>query len=118
MTLNQIIALMNDTTFQGQVRAAMVSYANTVLNEVIPANAVVERKRVTLAEQIIVDGGQAILPRAVAVIASTPGFAAALNDTADQNDAAVQSAIISQFNVIAEVNAFDTAQSGVKITTN
>jgi len=92
VTLNQIVAIMDDTTFQQQVRVAAIQQALVVLNEAVPANTIVETLRQQLAQTTIADGCSANLPRFVGAIANSNAGTFVLNDATDQNDAMIQSA--------------------------
>ena len=101
MNLNTIVALCADTTFQGQIHAAMLSQAHTVLNETAGTHATLQNKRWSLASSVLADGGTSMLNRFVWGIATTPGFSAVVNDTTDTNDAAIASAMVSQWSTLA-----------------
>src|SRR5208282_6442694 len=101
MTLNAIAALCADVTFQAQIRGAAVGYAHTVLNETASTHGALQGGRWALAQGTLTDGCVALLQRFVWGIATTPGFTAIVNDTTDTNDAAINSAMISQWNTIA-----------------
>jgi hypothetical protein len=105
MTLNQIVALADDATFQGQVRAAAVAYAATALQAPHTAHEAADLLGWALAASTIADGCTANLTRFVWGIAATPGFSAIVTDTNDTNDAAVNSAMVSQWQNIAGVTA-------------
>lgn len=107
MTLNQIAALAADTTFQGQIRAAAVSYAHTALVSAHTTHGSADAKVWGLAISTIADGCVSNLTRFVWGIATTPGFSAVVNDAGSANDAAINSAMISQWAVIAGVTGGD-----------
>lgn len=107
MTLNATVALCADLTFQGQVRAAALGYAGTAQAAAHTTHAVADAKTYGLAQSTILDGCVANLQRFVWSIATTPGFSAALNDSTDTNDAAISSAMISQWAKIAGVTGAD-----------
>jgi hypothetical protein len=110
MTLDQIIAIAADTTFQQQVETAAVHQALVVLNEAVPANTIVETLRQQLATSTITDGCAANLPRFVWAIANSNAGTFTLNDTTDQNDAMIQSAMGNLWSDIALVTNLQTAQ--------
>ncbi len=56
------------------------------------------------------DGCTALLPRLVWGIACTPGFSGVTSDTSDANDAAIASAMVSQWNVLALVSGAVAAE--------
>lgn len=103
MTLNAIAALCADVTFQGQIRAAAVSYAHTALQAAHTTHNIADQTTQALAVSTIQDGCTANLTRFVWGIACTPGFSAIVNDTNDANDAAISSAMVSQWPIIAGV---------------
>jgi hypothetical protein len=107
VTDNQIVALAADTIFQGQVRTAAISYAQTVLGQASSGHNNLDFKRYSLAQTTIADGCQANLTKFVWGIASLSGFSAATNDTTDQNDAAIASAMITAWNDLAGVTSTD-----------
>jgi hypothetical protein len=107
MTLNQIVALTEDTIFQKQIQAASVAHAMQVLAAGSTEHGVADEKMWWLANSTIADGGTANLNRFVWAIASTPGFDGALNDTNNTNDAAISSAMVSQWGNIAGVTGGD-----------
>lgn len=110
MTLNQIVALAADTTFQGQVRAAALGYAGTALTAGSSTHSSADIKKWDLAISTIADGCVANLTRFTWGVATTGGFAAVINDSADNNDAAINSAMVSQWARIAGVTAADLGQ--------
>jgi hypothetical protein len=107
MTLNATAALCNDTTFQSQIRAAAVAYAHTALAANHTAHAPADAKMWELAITTLADGCAANLTRFVWGIATTPGFAAIPNDAGNTNDAAINSALVSQWAAIAGVTGGD-----------
>jgi hypothetical protein len=109
MTLNFIVSLAADTTFQGQIRAAAIAEALTVLAAAPTGLAAVYHARYVLAQQVIQDGCVALLQRMVWGIACTPGFAAILTDSGDANDAAIASAMVSQWTNLALVTGAQAA---------
>jgi hypothetical protein len=102
VTLNQIAALAADQTFQNEVRAAALAEALSVMAEKSFPGAA-ENKRQALALATIADGYTALLPRFAWGIAATPGFSGVTDDTGDANDAAINSAIVSQWSNLAGV---------------
>lgn len=104
MNLNAIVALCADATFQKQVQAAAVAYAHTALVAAHTSHGAADQLTWGLAQSTIADGCTANLQRFVWGIATTPGFSAALTDSADANDAAIASAMVSQWAIIAGVN--------------
>ena len=107
MNLNAIAALCADTTFQGQVRAAAVGYAHTALVAAHTSHGVADQLTYGLAVSTLQDGCTANLTRFVWGIATTAGFSAVVNDTTDTNDAAINSAMVSQWSIIAGVTGAD-----------
>jgi hypothetical protein len=107
LNLNAIAALAADTTFQKQIQAASVAYAHTALVAAHTSHAVADGKTYGLAVSTLADGGVSNLQRFVWGIATTPGFSAVVNDTTDTNDAAINSAMVSQWSVIAGVTGAD-----------
>jgi uncharacterized protein with von Willebrand factor type A (vWA) domain len=107
VTLNAIAALCADTTFQGQIRAAAVSYAHTAMTASHTIHGAADVKTYGLAISTIEDGCTANLTRFVWGIATTPGFSAVVNDTTNTNDAAINSAMVSQWATIAGVTGAD-----------
>src|SRR5208337_4084181 len=107
MTLNATVALCADLTFQGQIRAAAVGYAHTALIAAHTTHGSADQKTWGLAVSTLQDGCTANLMRFVWGIACTPGFSAIVNDTTDANDAAVASALVSQWAIIAGVTGAD-----------
>lgn len=111
MTLNATAALAADVTFQGQIRAAALSYSLVVGAEAFGTHGQVNVKRQALAQAVIADGCVAMLQRFVWGIAATAGFSAIVNDTTNANDAAINSAIVSQYNVLAGVTSVNLANT-------
>ena len=104
MTLNQIVALAQDATFQSQCRAAALGYANSALSAAPGSNAGVNAARYQFAQQVLQDGCQAMLQRIVWAIASTGGFSAITSDSGDANDPAIESAMVSQWNTLSLIS--------------
>ena len=107
MTLNQIVALTADTTFQKQIQAAAVSYALTAIAAASTAHQAADDKSRALALSTLADGCVANLQRFVWGIACIPGFSAVTSDATDQNDAAINSAMVSKWASLAGVTAAD-----------
>jgi hypothetical protein len=103
MTLNQIVALAADVTFQKQVQAAAVQEALVQIASAPTSHQSADSQRYALAASTLADGCTANLQRFVWGVACTPGFAAVTNDTTDQNDAAIGSCMVSQWNNLAGV---------------
>ena len=110
MTLNAIVALTADATFQKQIQAAAVNYAMTAIAAAPTVHNRADELKWGLAASTIADGCTANLQRFVWGIACTPGFSAVVNDTADANDAAIESAMVSQWGNLALVTGADAAQ--------
>jgi hypothetical protein len=104
VTLNQIAALAADSTFRSQVQSAAVNYAHTVLSSAPTANNLLDEARWGLAQAVLVDGGAALQSRFAWGLAAYPGFTGALNDAADNNDAAINSVIQTAWNDLALTN--------------
>ncbi len=111
MTLNQIVAVADDTTFQNQVKAAAIQQALVVLNEAPSTNTIVETLRQNLATSTIADGCALNLPRFVWAIANSNAGTFTLNDTADANDAMIQSAFGNLWSQMALVTNLQNAQA-------
>ena len=107
MNLNTIVALAADVTFQKQIQAAACSYAHTALVAAHTTHGVADQKTWGLAISTLADGCTANLQRFVWALATCPGFSAALTDATDTNDAAINSAMISQWSIIAGVTDGD-----------
>lgn len=101
MTLNAIAALSADATFRGQVQAAALTFAHTVIAATPTAKNRLDEARWNLAAAILVDGGAALQSRLAWGLASLPGFSAIVNDTGSANDAAINSAIQTVWNDLA-----------------
>ncbi len=110
MTLNQTVAVADDTTFQQQVKCAAVAYALVVLGEAIPSNTIVETARQQLAQQTITDGCAALLPRFTWAIANSNAGTFTLNDTTSTNDGMINSAMGNLWSKIALVTNLQVAQ--------
>jgi hypothetical protein len=107
MTLNEIVALTGDMIFQKQIQAASVTHAIQVLQEASTTHPNADRKMWDLAISTIADGGATNVNRFVWAIAGTPGFTGIANDTDSENDAAISSAMVSQWGNIAGVTMGD-----------
>jgi hypothetical protein len=107
MTLNFIVSLCADTTFQGQIRAAAMAQALVKMAAASTTHQAADIKSRALALSTVVDGCTANLQRFTWGIACTSGFSAVLTDSTDANDAAIASAMVSQWAAIAGVNAAD-----------
>jgi hypothetical protein len=106
MTLNQIVAIAADQTFQNQCKAAAVFYAlNTAMAAAPTAYGGADQLRWALAASTIADGCAANLPRFVWAIANSNAGNFTLNDTGDANDPLIQSALGNLWSQIAGVNA-------------
>jgi hypothetical protein len=106
MTLNQTVAIAADTTFKSQVQAAAVFYAlNTAIRASPTSHGQADQLGWALAASTIADGCASNLPRFVWAIANSNAGNFALNDTTDQNDALIQSALGNLWLQIAGVNA-------------
>jgi hypothetical protein len=101
MTFNQIVALAADVTFQKQIQAAAVQYAITAIAAAPTNHGAADAKSWALAASTLADGCVANLQRFVWGIAATPGFLGIVNDTGDQNDGAIASAMVSQWGNLA-----------------
>lgn len=109
MKLNQAAALAEDPVFQKQVRIAALNQASLVLaGKTETKNERADLKQWDLAAATIADGCRANLDRFVWTLAATPGFEAVPNDADGQNDAAISSAMTSQWKVLAGVTKADT----------
>jgi hypothetical protein len=107
MTLNQIVALAGDAIFQQQCRAAAIGEAMAVIASPPTSHNRSDQKRWSLASSTIADGCTANLTLFAWGLAATPGFSAIVNDTGDQNDAAIASAMVSQWSNLAGVTGAD-----------
>ncbi len=106
MTLNQIVAVAADSTFQNQVKAAAVSYAlQHAINAAPTAHGGADDAMWGLAQNTIADGCASILPRFVWAVANSNAGTFTLNDTTDANDAMIAGAIATYWEQIALVNA-------------
>jgi hypothetical protein len=105
MTLNQIVAIAADTTFQSQCKAAAVFYAvNTAIRAAPTAHNIADELQWALASSTIADGCAENLPRFVWAIANSNAGTFTLNDTGDANDPLIQSALGNLWAEIAGVN--------------
>jgi hypothetical protein len=111
MTLNQIVAIAADTTFQSQVKAAAVFYAlNTAIRAASTAHNRADVLQWGLASSTIADGCAANLPRFVWAIANSNAGNFTLNDAGDLNDPLIQSALGNLWAQIAGVTPADVGQ--------
>lgn len=109
MTLLESYTLATDATFQHQVQVAALQYALVVVGEAPTAHSQVDAKRHALALSVLADGGFASLQQFTYGIASVPGFSAVASDQSGANDAAINSAIVSNWDHLAGVTAQDLA---------
>ncbi len=109
MTLNQIAALAADPTFQNEVRAAAIAQAMVVIGSAPTVHNRSDEARWALAASTIADGCTANLTRFAWCIAATPGFAAIVSDSSDQNDPAINSAMVSQWSNLSGVTGAEAA---------
>jgi hypothetical protein len=111
VTLNQIAALAADTIFQGQVRSAAMGRAMTTVAAPPTNNGITDQAQWGFAQAVITDGCTALLPRITWGIAATPGFAAIPQDNGNQNDAAISSAMVGQWENLALITGAQLAQT-------
>lgn len=110
MTLNQIVAIAADVTFQNQVKAAAVFYAlNTAMKAAPTADNLADEIKWTLATSTIIDGCTANLPRFVWAVANSNAGNFTLNDSGDLNDPLIQSALGNLWAQIAGVTPAEAA---------
>ena len=109
MTLNQVVAVAADTTFQSQCKAAAVFYAlNTAIQAAPTTHNRADTIKWSLAASTIADGCAANLPRFVWAIANSNAGTFTLNDTGSANDALIQSALGNLWAQIAGVTPADS----------
>lgn len=101
MNLNAIAALAADAVFRSQCQAAAVNYSHTVIAAPPTSDNRLDEARYTLAAAVLADGGAALQSRIAWALAAYPGFSAIVNDSGDQNDAAISSLIQTAWNDIA-----------------